>query len=77
MPQQGIFRGIFQFAGPHLVWLTVWISAVTAVCHLTHWKWITIPWLLTVRDTAVAFYIGFKNNQTYDRLWEEAKYGVV
>jgi len=36
-----------------------------------------IPWLpLSVISTAVAFYIGFKNNQAYDRLWEARKPGV-
>lgn len=33
-----------------------------------------IPWLpLSVIATAVAFYLGFKNNQSYDRLWEARK----
>jgi putative membrane protein len=34
----------------------------------------SIPWLpLSVIGTAVAFYVGFKNNQAYDRLWEARK----
>ena len=34
----------------------------------------TIPWLpVSVIGTAVAFYVGFKNNQSYDRLWEARK----
>lgn len=33
-----------------------------------------LPWLpLSVIGTAVAFYVGFKNNQSYDRLWEARK----
>jgi putative membrane protein len=33
-----------------------------------------IPWLpLSVIGTAVAFYVGFKNNQAYDRMWEARK----
>lgn len=33
-----------------------------------------IPWLpISVIGTAVAFYVGFKNNQSYDRLWEARK----
>lgn len=32
------------------------------------------PWLpMSVIGTAVAFYIGFKNNQAYDRIWEARK----
>jgi len=38
------------------------------------WKWISIPWLpIALIGTAVAFLIGFKNNSTYDRLWEARK----
>jgi putative membrane protein len=35
------------------------------------WKWVAIPWLpISLIGTAVAFYVGFKNNQAYDRSWE-------
>ncbi len=65
---------VFQFAGHHLYWLTAWMLAVTAIYNLTHWTWIAIPWLpVSVIGTAVAFYVGFKNNQAYDRLWEARK----
>lgn len=38
------------------------------------WKWVAIPWLpVSLIGTAVAFYVGFKNNQSYDRLWEARK----
>lgn len=34
----------------------------------------SIPWLpISVIGTAVAFYVGFKNNQSYDRMWEARK----
>ncbi|WP_231433745.1 MULTISPECIES: bestrophin family ion channel [unclassified Chryseobacterium] len=36
--------------------------------------WISIPWLpVSLVGTAVAFYVGFKNNQSYDRVWEARK----
>jgi putative membrane protein len=36
--------------------------------------WIRIPWIpLTLVGTAVAFYVGFKNNSAYDRTWEARK----
>jgi len=39
-----------------------------------HWKWVAIPWLpVSLIGTAVAFYVGFKNNQSYDRVWEARK----
>ena len=38
------------------------------------WKWLHVPWLpLGVLGTATAFIIGFKNNASYDRLWESRK----
>jgi len=38
------------------------------------WKWLHVPWLpLGVLGTATAFVIGFKNNASYDRLWEARK----
>lgn len=37
-------------------------------------KWLHIPWLpLGVLGTAVAFIVSFKNNASYDRLWEARK----
>lgn len=37
-------------------------------------KWLHVPWLpLGVLGTAVAFLISFKNNASYDRLWEARK----
>lgn len=38
------------------------------------WKFIGIPFVPVASiGTAVAFYVGFKNNQAYDRLWEARK----
>ena len=37
-------------------------------------KWMAIPWLpVSLIGTALAFYVGFKNNQAYDRSWEARK----
>lgn len=67
-------RSIYEFTGHHLLWLTSWMLAVTSLYYLTHWKFITIPWLpISLVGTAVAFYVGFKNNQSYDRIWEARK----
>ncbi len=67
-------RGILAFSGGHIIWITLWAVFVTAVHEIFHASWMAIPWLpLSVIGTAVAFYIGFKNNQSYDRLWEARK----
>lgn len=68
------FRGVMEFAGHHLWWLTAWMFINVCLYHYADWNWMTIPWLpVSVVGTAVAFYVGFKNSQSYDRLWEARK----
>ncbi len=71
------FKGIMRFSGGHLIWITAWMVFVTALYqYFNHHEsnWVFIPWQpITVIGTAVAFYVGFKNNQAYDRLWEARK----
>ena len=56
-----------------MIWLTVWPLIMTTIYEFTSFSW-SIPWLpLSVIGTAVAFYVGFKNNSAYDRLWEARK----
>lgn len=42
-------------------------------------KWLAIPWVpIALVGTAAAFIVGFKNTQTYSRLWEARQiYGAV
>ncbi|MFT5901613.1 MAG: putative membrane protein [Bacteroidia bacterium] len=70
----GIKR-LLQFSWMHLIWLTLWGSLVLVLHNIFHDTfWISIPWLpISVIGTAVAFYVGFKNNSAYDRLWEARK----
>lgn len=51
------------------------ISAIPTACYeLLGWKWLAIPWLpIALLGTAVAFVVGFKNNASYDRMWEARK----
>ncbi len=46
---------------------------------LLEWKWLQLPWLpIGLIGTALAFISGFKNNASYDRLWEARKiYGGI
>ncbi|KAA0988673.1 bestrophin family protein [Dyadobacter aurulentus] len=38
------------------------------------WRWVAVPWLpVSLVGTATAFFVGFKNNQSYDRSWEARK----
>ncbi|MEL6848146.1 MAG: bestrophin family ion channel [Bacteroidota bacterium] len=63
-----------NFTGGHLIWITTWVSIATALYVEFAMDLFVIPVLpLSLVGTAVAFYIGFKNNQAYDRLWEARK----
>ncbi len=67
-------RFIYRFAGHHLIWLTVWMTLVAFFYRYSPLQYFKLPWLpLSIIGTAVAFYIGFKNNHAYDRLWEARK----
>ena len=47
--------------------LSIAIVALNQKLHL-HLAATTLP--ISILGTAVAFYVGFKNNQAYDRFWE-------
>lgn len=67
------FKTFFKLVAPHIVWLSLFMSGVAAMYHYEVIK-IAIPWLpVSIIGTAVAFYVGFKNNQAYDRMWEARK----
>ncbi len=66
-----------SFSGGHLIWLTAWAILVPLFIETLHEMKIhafKVPWLpVSIVGTAVAFYVGFKNNSSYDRLWEARK----
>ena len=76
---------IYRNISPRIVLGFAWKMIVfgslygTGVFYLFHWLEhleidATIPFLpLSTIGIAVAFYIGFKNNQSYDRFWEGRK----
>jgi len=51
------------------------VSAIPTACYaLLGWTWLAVPWLpIALLGTAVAFVVGFKNNASYDRMWEARK----
>lgn len=56
------------------------ISAIPPTLHqLVGWDWIAVPWVpIALIGTAAAFLVGFKNTQTYNRLWEARQiYGAI
>lgn len=48
------------------------VATIPTACYqLLEWKWLGLPWLpIALVGTAVAFVVGFKNNASYDRMWE-------
>jgi putative membrane protein len=67
------FKNVLGWTAHHIFWL---MSLMGIIASLYHFEIInfSIPWLpLSVVGTAVAFYVGFKNNQAYDRMWEARK----
>lgn len=65
---------IIRFSGRHLIWLILWMTTAVCIFEFFHFEWLKFSWLpISLIGTAVAFYVGFKNNQAYDRLWEARK----
>jgi putative membrane protein len=67
---------ILKFAWKNLILFTVYASLVVlAYVILRRYDiYIGIPFLpVSTTGIAVAFYLGFKNNQSYDRFWEARK----
>ena len=66
-------RTLLVWTGFHYGWLFIGAAIIAAFYHFGHIRFL-IPWLpVSVIGTAVAFYVGFKNNQAYDRMWEARK----
>ncbi len=67
---------VLRFAWSYLLFFIFWSGLLTYVYHyLEHQgKDVTIPFQpISTIGIAVAFYIGFKNNASYDRFWEARK----
>lgn len=65
---------LILFYWKQILIFTGYSAAVVALYLYLDWKWLMIPWIpITLIGTAVAFYLGFKNNSAYDRTWEARK----
>lgn len=65
---------ILRFAWKNVIFYTLWASLIFYCYYFLGWTHIDIPFQpLSVIGIAVAFYIGFKNSQSYDRFWEGRK----
>ncbi|MCM5663460.1 bestrophin family protein [Galbibacter mesophilus] len=65
---------ILRYSWKNLIFFSLYATAIFAVYYFLQFKFIDIPFQpLSVIGIAVAFYIGFKNSQSYDRFWEGRK----
>ena len=65
---------IWWFCWKYVVFFFLYSLAIYVMYHRLGWKFISIPFLpVGTIGTAVAFYVGFKNNASYERLWEARK----
>ncbi|NOT36596.1 MAG: hypothetical protein HOP11_04405 [Saprospiraceae bacterium] len=64
-------QGLWFWAKKNIYITFALSSTVVILYEFFDFKFIGIPFLpVATIGTAVAFYVGFKNNQAYDRLWE-------
>lgn len=65
------FKEVILWTGRDILQLLMIATVPTVLYIFFHWRWLALPWLpIALLGTAVAFVIGFKNNASYDRLWE-------
>ena len=67
-------KGMLKWTRRHII-LFLFLALVPVILFdIFGLKWLHVPWLpLGVLGTAVAFIVSFKNNASYDRLWEARK----
>jgi putative membrane protein len=67
-------RGVIKWTRRYIFLFLVLATIPVALFDVVGLKWLHVPWLpLGVLGTAVAFIVSFKNNASYDRLWEARK----
>ncbi|WP_431124169.1 bestrophin family protein [Flagellimonas flava] len=67
-------KGVIRWTRRHILLFLLLATVPVILFDVLRWKWLHIPWLpLGVLGTAVAFIVSFKNNASYDRLWEARK----
>lgn len=68
------FRVVAIFAWRYVLFYLAWGGAIALAFSRWRWTALAIPFApLSLIGVAVAFYVGFKNSQSYDRFWEARK----
>ncbi len=68
------FWGVVKWS-KHYIFIFFFIDVIPILLfNVFDWHWLAIPWQpISLIGIAVSFYLGFKNNSSYDRLWEARK----
>ncbi len=67
-------KGVLRWTRRHILLFLFLATIPVFLFDIVGLKWLHVPWLpLGVLGTAVAFIVSFKNNASYDRLWEARK----
>ncbi|WP_460978698.1 bestrophin family protein [Spirosoma knui] len=65
------FSIVFPFARRSVLAFLVYSICICTLYSVAGWRFLAVPFVpVATIGTAVAFYVGFKNNSSYDRLWE-------
>lgn len=65
---------IVRFAWKPILIFVLYSTLITALYEFAGWRFLAFPFVpIGLVGTAVAFYVGFKNNSSYERLWEARK----
>ncbi|WP_207496926.1 bestrophin family protein [Aridibaculum aurantiacum] len=65
---------ILRFAWKPLLFFFFYSTIITCLYEFAGFEFLALPFVpIGVMGTAVAFYVGFKNNSSYERLWEARK----
>lgn len=72
-------RELLYWTRREILFLLLLAVIPTLLYAVAGWKWLEIPWVpIALLGTAVAFVIGFKNNASYERMWEARRsFGAI
>ncbi len=66
--------GVITWTKGHILAFIVLDTIPVVLYYFFEFEWLLMPWqLIPMIGIAVAFYLGFKNNSSYERLWEARK----
>ena len=68
------FWGTVKWSLKYIIIFAIMDTIPILAYKLLGWHWLAIPWQpIALVGVGVSFYLGFKNNSSYDRLWEARK----